>query len=111
MDEKTTVGMLVDLDFCTGCFSCQTACREVDHYSYDETWMQVVRRGPVLVDGKLRLYHLLAPSLDKCANCLEEDAAPLCAKVCMASALFVAPLEELIPMLGTKNAMLISQKR
>ncbi|MBN1537921.1 MAG: hypothetical protein JW908_14375 [Anaerolineales bacterium] len=110
-DKKEPVGMLVDLDRCTGCYSCQTACRETHHYGYDETWMQVVRRDPVLVDGKLRLYHLLAPSLDKCAICVEAGTEPLCTKVCMGKCLFVAPVSKLLPLLESKNALLLTQKK
>lgn len=94
--ETKKVGMLLNPTRCTGCFSCQAACREVNHYSYDEQWLQVVRRDPYYVDGELRQYHLLAPSLDKCAACYEKNPSPLCTRVCTGSALFVAPVESLL---------------
>lgn len=105
--EKQSVGMLVLLDDCTGCYSCQTACREVNHYSYDEKWLEVVRRDPVVVDGKLRMYHLLAPSLDKCAECVKKDPTPLCVKVCMGDCLFVAPVAKLLPVLEKQEKCLL----
>jgi Fe-S-cluster-containing dehydrogenase component len=74
---------------------CQTACRETNGYGYDEQWLQVVRREPYYVDGKLRMYHLLAPSLDKCALCYANDPEPRCAKCCPAAALKVGPLAEI----------------
>lgn len=105
--DQQPVGMLVQLDRCTGCFSCQTACRQTNHFSYDEKWMEVVRRNPVMVDGKLRMYHLLAPSLDKCAECVAKDPTPLCQKVCMGNCLFVAPVEKLLPLLSKKEKSLL----
>jgi Fe-S-cluster-containing dehydrogenase component len=107
-NENGRVGMLIDLKRCTGCFSCQTACRETNGYSYDEYWLQVVRRDPVLVDGELRMYHILAPSLDKCAECVARESPPLCEKVCMGKALFVAPVEKLLPLMEKRHAMLIT---
>ena len=53
------IAMLLDLDDCTGCFSCEAACRETHRYGYEEDWMRTVRRDPFLVDGKLRQYHLV----------------------------------------------------
>ena len=105
--DQKPVGMLVLLDHCTGCYSCQTACREANRFSYDEKWLEVVRRDPVLVDGKLRMYHLLAPSLDKCADCVGEDGTPLCVKACMGKCLFVAPVEKLLPLLAKHEKCLL----
>lgn len=101
------VGMLVELDRCTGCSSCQIACQQANHYSYDEKWMECVRRNPVLVDGKLRMYHLVAPSLDKCAECVAKEPTPLCMKVCMGNCLYIAPVEKLLPVLAKKEKCLL----
>lgn len=104
-----TIGMLLDLDHCTGCYACQTACREVNEYGYDQQWVQVVRREPYFVDGKLRMYHLLAPSLDKCQGCYEaESQVPLCTKVCASDALFVGPIEELLKLKVGRTTALYS---
>lgn len=102
------IGMLLDLDMCTGCYTCQTACRETNHYGYDEQWMQVIRRNPYFVDGKLRMYHLVAPSLDKCGPCYRANPDPLCAKVCSSAALFVGPVDELAPMMKGRHAALFA---
>ena len=108
-ETKSSVSVLVDLDRCTGCYSCQVACRQTNGYSYDEKWMKVIRQTPEPIDGKLRLFHLPVPlALDKCAECIQREAPPLCAKVCLANALFVGPLEELAPMLHKKHAVLFS---
>jgi anaerobic dimethyl sulfoxide reductase subunit B (iron-sulfur subunit) len=97
--DTQPVGMLLNAERCTGCYSCQSACRDANQVPYEEKWLEVVRRKPVLVDGDLSLYHLLAPTLSKCAACVEKENPPLCVRVCMASCLYVAPVEKLLPLL------------
>lgn len=97
------VGVLLNAERCTGCYSCQSACREANQVPFEEKWLEVVRRKPVMIDGELSLYHLIAPPLDKCASCVEHENPPLCVRVCMATSLFVAPVEKLLPMLKNKG--------
>lgn len=89
------IALLLDLDDCTGCFSCEAACRDKHRYGYEEDWMKVERRDPFLVDGKLRQYHLVAPVLDKCAACYAEDDNPPCVAGCPALALKIGTLSEM----------------
>ena len=89
------IAMLLDLDDCTVCFSCEAACRETHRYGYEEDWMRTVRRDPFLVDGKLRQYHLVAPVLDKCAACYDGEHEPLCVSGCPAGALKIGTLAEM----------------
>lgn len=89
------IAILHDLDACTGCFGCEAACRETHRYPYDEDWMKTERRAPFLVDGKLRQYHLVAPVLDKCRMCYNDDPNPLCVTGCSAGALYIGSLEEM----------------
>ncbi len=102
-NQPKPVGMLLDAQRCTGCYSCQSACREANLVPFEEKWLEVVRRKPVIVDGELNLYHLLAPVLEKCAECVEHQTPPLCVRVCMASCLNVAPVEKLLPLLKNKG--------
>ncbi|HJF61905.1 MAG TPA: hypothetical protein K8W22_00420 [Gordonibacter urolithinfaciens] len=105
-----SIGMLLNTDRCTGCYSCQTACREANRFGYDEKWMEVVRRDPRPVDGRLRLYHLVAPNLDKCGACYGRDPRPLCTKVCTTGALQVGPVEGLLKLRAKSNVVLYAPK-
>ncbi len=102
-NKPQPVGVLLNAERCTGCYSCQSACREANHVPLEEKWLEVVRRKPVIVDGELNLYHLLAPTLEKCAECVERQNPPLCERVCMASCLYVAPVDKLLPLLKNKG--------
>jgi len=101
------VGMLLDAERCTGCYGCQSACRELNRVPFEEKWLEVVRRKPVIVDGEPSLYHMLAPVLEKCAACVERERPPLCQQVCMASCLTVAPVEQLLPLLKHKGKWIL----
>ena len=48
-----------------------------------------------MVDGKLRQYHLVAPVLDKCRACYDEDPNPLCVSGCPTRALKIGPFVEI----------------
>ncbi|MEQ3362671.1 hypothetical protein [Raoultibacter massiliensis] len=107
----SNIAMLLNIDRCTGCFACQTACRSNNGFSYKEKWMEVVRRDPGYVDGKLRLYHLVAPTIDKCVECYEKDPNPLCSKLCTTGALHVGPVENLMWLQEKSNVVMFMPKK
>lgn len=96
MSTQDKIGMLVRVDACLGCQACQVACREENGFGYDETWLEIVRRKPQKVDGRLRNYHVAAPQLDKCALCSVKDHQPLCTAVCPTNCLYVGAPEALL---------------
>lgn len=100
---NNTIGMLVREDVCLGCQACQVACREENGFSFDERWMELVRRAPQKVDGELRKYHLIAPQLDKCALCAAKDHAPLCTQVCPTKCLYVDDAAKLLEVMKGKG--------
>lgn len=94
--EVKPVAMFLNTDRCIGCQTCQTSCREANGFGYDERWMQSVRRDPYYVNGKLRRYHLVAPSLDRCAAHVANDPEPACVMNCSGGALKVGAVEEML---------------
>ena len=90
------IALLHDLDDCSGCYGCEAACRETHRYGYEEDWMRVIRREPFLVDGKLRQYHVVAPVLDKCRACFNENPTPLCVTGCPGRALKIGTLMDMV---------------
>lgn len=96
MTASNRIGMLVRLDRCIGCQACQIACQECNQLPAKETWLDAVRRKPKMVDGKLRMYHVLNPELDKCSTCIEKHGDPLCADVCSLNCLYVGQEADLL---------------
>jgi Fe-S-cluster-containing dehydrogenase component len=66
--------MLIDLDRCIGCFSCEVACKNENNIDLGIQWNKVFTIGPTGVFPDLEMYFL--PSL--CQAC---DSAP-CVAVC-----------------------------
>ena len=45
--------LLADIDLCTGCLACETACKQEHNLPVGPRWMRVVQVGPEEIDGKL----------------------------------------------------------
>jgi len=90
------VGVLVDLDYCVGCYACQSACQDYYQLPVTETYMRVINNKPDIVDGEAQMFMAPFPyRLDKCAYCLEQEGEAPCGKICIGKALHVDEIEKL----------------
>jgi len=78
MKKKT---MLIDLDRCIGCFSCEIACKNENNIDLGVQWNKVFTMGPTGVFPDLEMYFL--PAL--CQSC---ENAP-CVEVCPTGASYI----------------------
>ena len=103
-------GFLVNIDRCTGCMACETACKVVNNLPPGTSWLNVIRNRPEEVDGKLVMDFYPAPrSLEKCSECLvKEGDVPLCAKVCMGQAIVVDKLDKLVDISKKRRSLLFT---
>lgn len=94
MDTKK-IAMLVRLDYCIGCQSCQIACQEQNNLDVEERWLDAVRRKPKMVEGQIRMSHAIHPELDMCTKCLArlDGDQPMCVTNCSLDCLFVGPAD------------------
>jgi Fe-S-cluster-containing dehydrogenase component len=94
--EKTA--MLVRVDYCIGCQSCQIACQEQNNLDIEEKWLEAVRRKPKMVEGQVRMSHAIHQELDMCAKCLArlDGVQPMCVTNCSLDCLFVGPADLLL---------------
>ncbi len=83
------VAFAVNTDYCSGCQTCQVACREINRVPFEERWLEVRKGAPTCVDGRLRLHYSHVPELDKCIDCVEQVESPYCQEVCPSHCLFV----------------------
>lgn len=94
-DCKT--GMLVELDYCVGCYACQSACQNANQLPLTETYLRCILAKPEMVDGDMQSYMSPVPyDLTKCAACMEREGgeAP-CAKICIGAALHFGSADEI----------------
>lgn len=90
------ISMAVDLDMCTGCFACQSACKMVNELPSGVNWLKVSPPycQPDEFKGELYMDRFPVPlTLKACKECGDylKDGQPLCVTVCMGRALFVGP--------------------
>ena len=95
-------GLLVSYDFCTGCHSCEVACKKGLGLGKDEFGIKVNEFGPMKNTagrnaGKWEWTYMpmLTKSCDLCAERTEEGKMPLCVQHCQAWCMAYGELEEL----------------
>ncbi|MGI6217332.1 MAG: hypothetical protein ACOYIK_06940 [Coriobacteriales bacterium] len=91
------VAMLVELDYCVGCYACQSACQSENGLPVTETYLRCMLGKPERVDGIMTSFMCPVPyRLDKCAECIaaEGGEAP-CSKICIGAALHFGTYEQI----------------
>ena len=97
-------GLLIDYEYCTGCHSCEVACREEHGFGIGTFGIKIMEDGPRLVDpehdGKKYVWRYLAVPTELCDLCqerVEMGKRPTCVHHCQAAVLSFGTIEELMP--------------
>lgn len=102
-------GLLIDNMYCTGCHSCEIACRNEHGFSLGQWGIKVLELGPFkLSDGKTwenRFIPVLTADCDLCEGRVAEGERPSCALHCLASAIEYGTLDELAETMGKRGRM------
>lgn len=91
-------GLFINYEFCTGCHSCEVACKKEHKLPAGQFGMHVLQDGPrQMTDGKWEFTYLPYPShqCDLCAKRVSEGRLPTCVHHCQAGVMEFGPLEEL----------------
>lgn len=101
--ENEKYGLLVDYEFCTGCHSCEMACK-VEHKLETGLWgIQVKEIGPQEIAPRIWDYHFIpipTALCDLCAERVEEGRWPTCVHHCQAQVLYFGKVSELAQQMG-----------
>ena len=90
--------LIIDYKYCTGCHSCEVACRQEKAIASQEEWgVKLAEFGPERLAGAWYWNYVPVPSslCDLCASRLEEGKAPACVHHCPAHCMALGPAEEL----------------
>lgn len=100
--------LLVDYRYCTGCQSCEIACKnELGLATKDEPWgIKVLHFGPwELPDGKWEFDYFPLPTqlCDLCQARIEAGKKPACVHHCLAQCLEYGTVEEMALSMAEKD--------
>ena len=92
------IGVLVELDYCVGCYACQSACQCYNDLPLKETYLRCVLMKPENIQGEMHCFMSPIPyDLEACAACIEREGgeAP-CARICIGKALHIGPCDDVL---------------
>ena len=91
-------GILIDYEWCSGCHTCEMACK-VEHGLQEGEWgIKLTQQGPEqLPDGSWEFNFIPTPTdrCDLCAQRVDEGRLPTCVHHCQSLAMEFGPIEEL----------------
>lgn len=103
-------GLLINYDFCTGCHSCEVACKKEHGLDLDQFGIKLTQYGPVeYAPEKWDYIFIPAPTslCDLCADRVDAGKKPTCVKHCSAQVMTYGPVEELAKQIGGRHKCVI----
>ena len=107
-------GLLIDYELCTGCHTCEVACKEEHRYGKDRWGIRVFDDGPWQKEdgafpgddqGKHFNWNKIPVPTDLCDGCADrvaEGRKPTCMHHCLAEVITYGTIEELAVELAKK---------
>jgi Fe-S-cluster-containing dehydrogenase component len=94
-------GILIDYEFCTGCHSCEIACKEEHRFPLGVYGIKILEDGPRVIDKQTERYewrYIAAPTelCDLCDERVRMGKRPTCVHHCQAAVLSFGSVEELM---------------
>ena len=113
MPEKERNGLLIDYEYCTGCYACQVACAQEYGWPAGMSGMKVIEVVQELPKGKAYLAYLPFPTelCTLCAGRTKKGLEPACVQHCMAACMKHGKLTELAKEIGQKPRMVLWSPR
>ena len=111
-------GILVNYDFCTGCHSCEVACKKVRNLSEGEFGIKLAEIGPFEFKGqhepnKMEWCYMpvLTKACDMCQSRTAKGKMPMCVQHCQAWCMYYGEIDDLAKKIdeGSRWALLAKQ--
>ena len=107
---ENTYGLLIDYEYCTGCQSCEVACKEEHNYPVGKWGIRVYDDGPWEIEEHMVNWNKVPVPTDLCDLCAERTAAgrePTCVHHCLANVMRYGTVAELAPLLAEKSKQVL----
>jgi anaerobic dimethyl sulfoxide reductase subunit B (iron-sulfur subunit) len=98
-------GLLIDYEFCTGCQSCEVACKAEHDYPVGKWGIRVLDDGPWQIDEKNWNWNKIPVPTKLCDLCEDRIASgkkPTCVHHCLAAVMKFGPIDDLLADLNAK---------
>ena len=97
MADKCEYGLLIDYEYCTGCYACQVACAQEYNWPAGMGGIRVIEVEQKLPNDRAYLAFLPFPTelCILCAPRTRQGLEPACVKHCMAQCLKYGPIDGL----------------
>ena len=103
-------GILINYDYCTGCHSCEVACKKVLELPKGEFGIKLTQVGPYPYDGKTgseRWEYTYLPvvtrACDMCEGRVAKGKIPMCVQHCQAWCMYYGEVEDLVKKMDGKT--------
>jgi Fe-S-cluster-containing dehydrogenase component len=107
--EKARYGLLIDYEYCTGCYACQVACAQEYKWPAGMSGIRVIEVVQSLPHDKAYLAYIPFPT-ELCTLCparTKKGLEPACVKHCMAACMKYGKIEELAKEMSQKSRMVL----
>ena len=104
-------GLLIDYEFCTGCQSCEVACKEEHRIPVGQWGIRLLDDGPwECSDGKFNWNKIPVPTrlCDLCAERVGKGKQPTCVQHCQAQCLDWGDVEDLAKKVDREKQMIVA---
>lgn len=99
-------GLVIDYKYCTGCHSCEIACRNERKIPLDQWGIKVVEQGPFQMESGEWMWNYVPIPSDLCNLCverIEKGEKPSCAHHCLAQCIEAVPLEDISKVMAERG--------
>lgn len=101
-------GLLVEYEYCTGCHTCEVACKQEHNYPVGK-WG--IKLNEIITEGsdKIRIDYIPFPTIfcDLCAARTQRGEKPSCVKHCQAACMMYGSIDELAKAMKNKPKSVI----
>ncbi len=104
-------GLLIDYNYCTGCHSCETACKVEHGFKTGEWGIKLTQQGPEEIAKDQWQYNYIPTPTDRCDLCAErvdEGRLPTCVHHCQGLCMYYGPVDELAKRMTSSHMVLFT---
>ncbi len=108
-DRKCEYGLLIDYEYCTGCYACQVACAQEYKWPAGMGGIRVMEIVENLPNDKNYLKFIPIPT-ELCILCsprTRQGLKPACVQTCMAACMKYGKIEELAEEMKKKSRQVL----